>query len=891
MNITQIENNITSMLNKFNEENFIYDFLLAYGIPKNTITLLKSGKRNLSHRHNQILLKKKIFFQLVQGVDVHSVIDELSSDQYTYRHEPRFIIVTDLQEILAIDTKTKETLDSSINDLYKNFVFFLPLAGMEKTKIKNESPVADVNAAERMAKIYDEILKDNKFETREDLHNLNIFLSRLLYCFFAEDTGIFKKAIFTNAISYTQSDGSDLDLFFNNLFHLLDDKNKDKLNYPPYINDFPYVNGGLFFKEHTKLKFSTRSRKMMIESGTLDWSEINPDIFGSMIQAVVHPDQRSGLGMHYTSVPNIQKVIEPLFLNDLKENFNKNMNDEKKLQILLIRLANIQVFDPACGSGNFLIISYKEIRLLEIDIFKRLQEISPQKYSPLSMISLSQFYGIERDDFAREIAILSLWLAEHQMNLLFKDTCGDSPPSIPLKDGGNIVCGNAARLEWEKVCPKNKNSEIYVLGNPPYLGARVQDNEHKVDLKLAFSDSQNYKNLDYISAWFYKGAKFIKDSNAKLAFVSTNSICQGEQVELLWPKIFDLNIDIFFAHTSFKWTNNAKKNAGVTCVIIGLQSANSNIKKKIFSNEHFITVSNINAYLAPSRNIIISRLNNPISNVLPRMNFGNMPNDGGNLLLNNTEKDAIVSKYPDAKSMIRKLVGSIEFIRGTTRWCLWISDEQRELALKIPPIGERILLTQKHRELSKDSGTNRLALRSHQFRDTNEAKKVQIIVPSVSSEKREYLPIGFLSSDNIILNSAQAIYDPAPFVFGLVASKLHMVWVRAVGGSLESRLRYSATICYNNFPVPELTDRQKDSINFHVYNLIDERGKHPEKTIAELYDPNKMPSGLREAHFNLDRVVEQCYRSSPFNNDDERLEYLFNLYEQIISNNSWEANE
>jgi len=496
MNIAQIEKNLASLVKDIAKESFIYDLLLAYGVPKATVSLLKKGKRNLSKRDDQIILKKKLFFQEIENQDLHNTIDTLKSDEATHRHDPRFIVVTDYKTLLAVDTKTDDTLDIKIDDIVKHPFFFGPWAKIEKTAHANENP-ADVKAAEKMAKIYDEILQDNEFETKDDLHGLNIFLSRLLFCFFAEDTGIFDENAFTNAISsHTQDDGSDLQEYLNKLFEVLN--TQDRKAYPEYLHNFPYVNGGLFGDSYNAPIFSRKARKMIIECGELDWQDINPDIFGSMFQAVVHKDQRSNMGMHYTSVPNIMKVIEPLFLNELKEVFEKHYDNQNKLNQLLVRLGRLRVFDPACGSGNFLIIAYKEIRTLEMQIFQRIQETTTTPSLPFSCISLSQFYGIELDDFAHEVAILSLWLAEHQMNVAFKEIFGDCNPTLPLKEGGKIVCANATRIPWEDVCPKDKDAEIYILGNPPYLGARMQNKDQKEDLSKVFTDVKNYKNLDYI---------------------------------------------------------------------------------------------------------------------------------------------------------------------------------------------------------------------------------------------------------------------------------------------------------------------------------------------------------------------------------------------------------
>ncbi|MBT4837658.1 MAG: class I SAM-dependent DNA methyltransferase, partial [Methylococcales bacterium] len=612
---------------------------------------------------------------------------------------------------------------------------------------------------------------------------------------------------------------------------------------------------------------------------------INPDIFGSMMQAVVHSDQRGSLGMHYTSVANIMKVIEPLFLNDFKEQLEKAMASEKnienKLTKLLDRLYHLRLFDPACGSGNFLIIAYKELCKLEIEIFKRLQEISPDNWKlAQSGVLLTQFYGIELDDFAHETAKLSLWLAEHQMNLAFKGVFGCAKPTLPLQKGGHIVCGNATRLDWEGVCPKDDGVEIYIMGNPPYLGYSLQTLQQKNDLALVFKGITKFKSLDYIASWFLLGAKYIKNSSTKFAFVSTNSINQGEQVALLWPHVFDMNIEICFAHQSFKWTNNAKGNAGVTCVIVGVRNLSA-APKLIFNGGLTNTVKNINSYLTNARNITISKRSSPLS-MIPAMLRGNGAVDGGFLLLNQEERNTLLDVLPETNMFIKKLIGSSEFINDKHRFCLWVEDKDLTLAKSIKCVNKRIEQVREFRLASKKKATQVKAISSHRFAETRYGKQNSIIIPRVSSERRYYIPIGFLEKDTIILDSAQAIYDPEPFIFAIISSLIHMTWVRTVAGRLKTDYRYSSALCYNTFPFPEVTDTQKTTLEDHVFNVLDEREQHPEKTMAELYDPDKMPKGLRQAHHEMDLAVEQCYRKKPFESDEERLEYLFKLYEEMI---------
>ncbi|RTL13484.1 MAG: class I SAM-dependent DNA methyltransferase [Neisseriaceae bacterium] len=881
MNITQIEQNVANLCDgEINQQTFIYDFLLAFGLAKASIARLQKGDKNLSKTAGEILWKKKLYFKPTATAELYQTIESIRSNPQLLKNDPRFVIVTDFQQLLALDTKTLDTLDIGFNELAKHFDFFLPWAGMEKATYQGENP-ADVKAAEKMAKLFDEIRKDNpEFTSKEQLHSLNVFLSRLLFCFFAEDTGIFAEKQFTNAIkSYTQSDGSDVHQYLDKIFALMNQK--ERANLPDYIAKFPYVNGGLFRDSYPVPKFSFKSRQLLLESGDLDWSVINPDIFGSMMQAVVDAKQRSGLGMHYTSVPNIMKVIEPLFLNELKEEFTKASESKAKLEKLLARIAKIKIFDPACGSGNFLIIAYKELRSLEISIMQRIDELTGKASMLFSQIQLHNFYGIEIDDFAHEIAKLSLWLAEHQMNMRFEKEFGRTLPPLPLKDSGNIVCANACRIDWEEICPKTPDDEIYILGNPPYLGARLQNESQKYDMSLIFDGINGYNNLDYIAAWFFKAGRYIETFKIKSAFVTTNSICQGEQVSLLWSHMFKFNIEISFAHLSFKWANNAKSNAGVTVAIIGLRNVSSE-SKYIFQDNSITQVKNINPYLLDAKNIYISKHSRPISS-LSEMCFGSMANDAGNLFLTPQEYHDIIEKYPNTKPLIKKLLGSQEFIRGEKKYCLWITDELKDLAFSIPKIKQRIDKVHNVRLTSKRAATNVLADQPYKFGEIRHKKGNSIIIPSVSSERREYIPMGFLNEDTVIVAPNLAIYDPEPWIFGVISSKMHMAWVRAVAGRLETRIRYSSTLCYNTFPFPDISADQKKRIEMYVFEVLDEREKHSEKTLAELYDPDKMPDGLRQAHHNLDIAIEQCYRPKPFISDEERLEHLFTLYEQMAS--------
>lgn len=891
MNTKEIEHNLQTIINNFSKEEFIYDFLIAYGISKTSITRLKKGDFNLSKNKNEILYKKKIFFKVEDADKLLSTVDSLSKEESILKHKPRFVIVTDYKHLVAKDLKLGRNLDIEIEELPKYFDFFLPLAGSEVYKASNDNE-ADRNAAYKMAMLYDLLREENPniYNSKEHIHHLNIFLSRLLFCYFAEDTEIFEEdSIFTNTlVQHTNNDGSDTHEFLSRLFERLNTLKKD--GFPAYLAEFPYVNGDLFKDNINVPIFSYKARKVLIELGELNWKDINPDIFGSMIQAVVMDEYRSDLGMHYTSVPNIFKLIKPLFLDELYEEFEKAQDNVKQLRVLIIRIAKIKFFDPACGSGNFLIITYKEIRLLEIKILQRIIELEQSHLLIDSVISLDQFYGIEKDGFAHEVAILSLWLAEHQMNQYFEEQLEgytDHKSIIPLKRSGTIIEENATRLNWKEVCPITKTDEVYIIGNPPYYGSRKQKQEQKDDLKFIFK--KDYKSLDYISAWFYKGAEYISGFNAKCAFVSTNSICQGDQVALTWSRILSEKIEIDFAHQSFKWTNSAKGNAGVTVIIVSLRNT-SNKPKFIFKSKVKSLVKNINPYLVDASNIIVIGRSKPLS-MFPEMRYGNMPNDGGNLILNEAEKLNMLNENQNTIKWIKSFLGASEFIRGNNRFCLWIKDKELQEANTVLSIQNRLNKVVEHREKSTEISTREKAKKPNHFYFSAHADTDSILIPRHSSESRDYIPIGFFNNETVIADSAMAIYHAQPWLFAVVTSRMHMVWVRAVGGKLKTDYRYSAKLCYNTFPFPEITTKQKENVNLYVFAILDERAKHRGKTMAWLYNPDTMPKGLKQAHQELDEAIEKCYRLQPFKNDAERLEYLFKLYEEMIKKDTLFAKE
>lgn len=879
MKLSEVVDNLRALSASLRRETFIYDFLLALGTPKATIARLKSGDINLAKKAGCTLLKSKVYFESVRG-NPDKALEAARTDRTIAKSKARFFIATDFKTLMAYDAKADESLEIPISDLHDHYAFFLPLAGMEKTVIHSEAE-ADVKAADQMAQLYDLIRADNPPSSPEDRHALNVFLTRLIFCYFAEDTGIFHDRSFTSAVAtFTQADGSDLADFLQEFFLTLNLESDKRSRVPKHLTGFPYVNGGLFRDSDSARsrvpKFSTRSRQKLIELGAKNWKEINPDIFGSMFQSVVDDEKRSELGMHYTSVPNILNVIRPLFLDDLQAEYERAKGAEGKLNKLLNRIYHTRIFDPACGSGNFLIIAYKELRRLEMKIFKDLQQLTTQL--PLSGIAVSQFYGIELDDFAHEVAILALWLAEHQMNVEFKDTFGRTPAALPLKEAARIVCENATRIDWEEVCPKEEGWEVYILGNPPYAGSKLQTKEQKRDIEACLSKLGKYKDLDYIACWFVKATDYIRDSNCRYAFVTTNSLNQGVQVELLWSYIFQQNQEIFFAIRNFRWQNNAAKKATVTCSIIGVRNPSS-APKTIFQDGLAVRVQLIGPYLVPNTRAIIGRRTSPLAD-FPAMDMGNQKFDGGHLVLSKEQRDAILARDPSAERFIRPLVGTTEFIESTTRYCFWLSDDVLAEARGIPEIDAAIRAVAEYRSKSTDAGTKKLAARPHQFRDTKTARTRSLLVSRTSSENRPYIPCGFLGSD-VIVADAQVIYDPELWIFGVVSSRLHYLWAKTTGGGLETRIRYSSQICYNNFPFPRVSTGKKQTIARLSERILAERERHPGKTIGQLYDPDTMPPALLVAHRELDTEIEQCYRARPFSSDDERLEYLLSRHEQL----------
>lgn len=911
------------------QSKFILDFLALLDISKTTLNDIKSqNTRTNIAKHpelGEVALKQKIYFKpvgknygdllsdsgLTGSEQLENALQTLKTDPLIKTHKIRLLVVTDFQTLLAYDVKTDDTLDVEFVELDKDYAFFLPLVGLERAKDFSEHP-ADVKASEKMGRLFDFIKRYNEFDTKDDIHALNIFLTRLLFCFFAEDTGIFDKDSFCQTLqATTQTDGSDTNTFLQDLFEVLDlpMDSPQRANKPSHLTKFPYVNGELFREQYWIPEFNARTRRILLDCAKMNWAEINPDIFGSMFQAVIDTQQRGNLGQHYTSVSNIMKVIEPLFLQGLRaeyeqltslsnDNAHKNRK-AKRLDELLTRLGNIKVFDPACGSGNFLIIAYKELRMLEIKVWQAKLDMMKGNSQNLSwdfgfdsVVSLDNFFGIEIDDFAVQIARLSLWLAEHQMNVKFHEAFGQSRATLPLKDSGHIVQGNSLRLDWQAVCPNDGEQEIYVVGNPPFGGSGNRTDEQTANMEKVFVGFKKFKFLDFVTAWFWKGANYLKDSHdkgsqAKMALVSTNSIAQGEQVAMLFPYIFGLGVGIGFAYQSFPWKNNAKHNAGVHVVIIGLEMMNDG-QKTIYSQVdgiwHSEKVKNISPYLIAGSNLAVESRKEPFDSSVNKMLRGSQANDDGNFFLTKDEKNNLLIQEPKAEKWLRRTVGSDEFINGKERWCLWLNDITENELNSMPIIKQRVENVREFRSKSKKEATRKLANTPHKFDEIKQPKVGEYIVaPIVSSERRFYIPFGYLKSSVIATNLVQLIPNGTMYEFGIINSVAHNDWMRTVSSRLENRYRYLNTLVYNTFPFPTVTDEQKKHIEQLAEEILLTREDFAGETLAKLYDPDTMPESLKIAHQNLDDAVDKLYNPKGFADTASRLAHLLERYETLIN--------
>jgi len=869
------------------KDSFWNDFFHVFGISRRRVATFEQNIKKLNNNQGFIDLfwpGHLIIEHKSQGKDLEKAFQQaLEYIPNMKEHElPRYILVCDFTNFILHDLEENERVEFTLDKFHENIQYFGFIAGYKRKTYASEDPV-NIEAAERMGRLHDSLR-----ETGYEGHDLEVYLVRLLFCLFAEDTGIFEKGLFQEYIeTHTKEDGSDLAMHLAQIFEVLNEPTEKRVkNLDESLKVFPYVNGQLFEERLKFAHFDSKMREMLLQACALDWSKISPAIFGSMFQSVMNPEERRNLGAHYTSEKNIFKLIEPLFLDELRAELDKCGSSTKKLQQFHQKLAKLTFLDPACGCGNFLIITYRELRLLELEVLKKLQKKDQlvTDISSLVQVNVDQFFGIEYDEFPARIAEVAMWLTDHQMNVRVSEELGNYFTRLPLKKAAKIVHGNALRTPWESlIAPENLS---FIMGNPPFYGSKLQSKEQRGDLAAAFGkDVKGAKVMDYVSAWYILAAKYIQNTAIRVAFVSTNSITQGEQVGILWDEMLrKYNVKIQFAHRTFKWSNEARGNAAVYCVILGF-GLETPAQKWLFDYEHVKSepkrsaAKNINPYLVDAPDLVVSKRTVPLADV-PKIKFGNQPNDGGGFLFTDEEKNKFLEDEPDAKKFIRPFLGSREFIRGIKRWCLWLKGVAPSEFAKLAKVRERIEIVRKHRLASSRPATVDLAETPTLFGFISHNDKPYIIIPSVSSERRKYIPIGFIEPSTIASNLCLIIPGAEIFHFGILTSKMHMAWVSYTCGRLKSDYRYSNKVVYNNFPFPrDVSAAQKKKVETAAQGVLDARALFPESSLAELYDPLTMPPELLKAHQKLDKAVDNCYRPQPFPQERNRIEFLFELYE------------
>jgi hypothetical protein len=912
VNAVEIEQAITDLAEQpFDAASFPYAFLEAFGNKATTIQRLRSGATNKSDLGG-VLQTSNIHIATCQPAQVTQTLAALKASPATTRAKAKFVLATDGEDFEAEDLMGGDTVACPFKEFPDHFGFFLPLAGITTVRQISENAF-DIRATSRLNRLYVELLRDNPdWGKAERRHDMNHFMARLIFCFFAEDTDIFAgRDRFTDTIAQMSArDASNTHDVISELFRAMNTKREDResANIPRWATEFPYVNGQLFGGNLDVPRFSKIARSYLLHVGGLDWTKINPDIFGSMIQAVAEDEERGELGMHYTSVPNILKVLNPLFLDDLRARLEEASDNSRTLLNLRRRMSKIRVFDPACGSGNFLVIAYKEMRKIEAEINKRRGE--PDRRSE---IPLTNFRGIELRDFPAEIARLALVIAEYQCDVLYRGQNLALAEFLPLRNENWITCRNALQLDWLSTSPptgtavrlvaddlfrtpldqaqiefENDGGETYICGNPPYLGNTWQTPEQKADIRSIVGGRTGSAGfLDYVSGWFIKAADYIRRGGGVAAFVSTNSICQGQSVPILWPIIYESGCDILFAYTSFKWANLASHNAGVTVAIVGI-GAKSNGLRRLYEHDNDGTVvlregMGLTPYLTLGPRVIVEKRNQPFSE-RAAMEFGNKPSDGGHLLLRRDELEALALSEAQRETFIRRIFGSEDFINGGSRFCIWIEDEHLASAEAIPALRERIEAVRALRLASPDKGARTvLANRPHQLKLMRIGRKDTIVVPIHSSERRPYLPVGLADRGATLTNATYGLYDAPLWNMAIIASRLHLVWIATVCGKLKSDYRYSNTLGWNTFPIPALSDKNKVDLTRSAEGILLAREHYFPATIADLYDPDNMPADLRAAHEGNDEILERVYIGRRFRNDTERLEKLFDLYTRMAA--------
>ena len=886
-------------------KSFWDDFFNVFGIGRRRVATFEQQVKKIDNKTGFIdLLWKGVILveHKSRGKDLDRAYQQ-AKDYFPGLKEkelPRYILVSDFERFRLYDLEEDQQHEFKITDFVNHVHLFGFIAGYQKRAYKEQDPV-NIEAAELMGKLHDK-LKAIGY----DGHHLELYLVRLLFCLFADDTSIFEKGILSEYFELkTNEDGSDLAAHISQLFQVLNThEDKRYKNLDEALAAFPYVNGKLFEEQLPMAHFDSEMRRILLDCCLLDWGKISPAIFGSLFQSVMDATARRNLGAHYTSEKNILKLIKPLFLDDLNEEFGKLKNDKNKLKKLHDKISKLRFLDPACGCGNFLIIAYRELRLLELEIVKALlkgQQIT--SVNDYFLVDVDRFYGIEYEEFPSQIAQVAVWLMDHQMNEQASLNFGEYYKRIPLKKSATIVHGNALRTDWQSLIDpmpweKEQARYHYILGNPPFLGKQYQNEEQKTDMEAVFNGVQGAGVLDYVTAWYIKAAQYMQQANrieerelpkTETAFVSTNSISQGEQVAIIWNELFNkYAIKIHFAHRTFRWTNEAKGKAAVHCVIVGF--SNYNISDKLIyeyddigAEPHEIKAKNINPYLVEGNDNFIPSRKKPICNV-PEITYGSMANDGGNLLLDDEEKNEIINLEPNSINVIRPFLGSQEFINNVKRWCIWLKDVPPNEYSKLKEVKKRIDGVREYRLKSTRPTTKKLADYPMLFGEIRQPLSEYLLIPGVSSENRKYIPVGFLSKDIIASDLARTIPDATLYLFGVITSQMHMTWVKYVCGRLKSDFRYSNSLVYNNFPWPEnVTDKQKEIVEKQAQAVLDVRLQFPKSSLADLYNYSTMPPALVKAHQSLDKAVDSCYRSQPFINETKRIEFLFELYDKYTA--------
>lgn len=913
LNAVEIEQAISELADQpFDRHEFPFQFLEAFGNKETTLKRLRTGVSNKSDLGG-VLQTNNIHIATCAPGQTSATLAALRTSPATGRAKARFILATDGETLEAENLFSDDApIVCGFHELGDRFTFFLELAGITTVKQIRESAF-DIKATGRLNRLYVELLKDNpEWGAEARRHDMNHFMARLIFCFFAEDTGIFNGGtLFTTTVGqFSEKDSSNTHWVISEIFRAMNTKITDRpaSSLRNWANAFPYVNGGLFSGDTDVPRFSKIARIYLLHIGSLDWTKINPDIFGSMIQAVADEGERSALGMHYTSVPNILKVLNPLFLDDLRAQLEEAGDNSRKLLNLRNRMAKIRVFDPACGSGNFLVIAYKEMRAIEAVINQRRGEADAK-----TAIPKTNFRGIELRDFAAEIARLALIIAEFQCDVTYRGEVQARAEFLPLNSQNWITQGNALRIDWLSVCGatdrqvriagenlfdhvvdrvnidfENEGGETYICGNPPYVGNTWQTAEQKAEIRqIANGRTTSPGFLDYVSGWFLKAADYIALTGGVAAFVSTNSVCQGQSVPILWPLIYKAGCDILFAYSSFKWANLASHNAGVTVVVVGIGMPTA-APCRLYEHQQNGTVvkregETITAYLTIGPRTIVEKLSAPMSDVA-LMEFGNKPSDGGYLLLTKDEVDSLGLSGVQRDRFIRRILGSQDFINGGDRFCLWITDEHLSEAESIPALKARIDAVRQVRLSSPDKGARTiLAKRPHQLKIMRIGQAHSIVVAGISSENRPYLPCGVINNRATTNNKVFALYDAPLWNMALIASRLHWVWIGTVCVRMRTDFSYSNTLGWNTFPVPTLTEKNKADLTACAENILLAREAHFPATIADLYDPEKMPENLRAAHDRNDETLERIYIGRRFRNDTERLEKLFEMYTKMTT--------